>query len=408
MAYKKNVDYQALINQAVANKDYNSAAQYEQQRNDKIDSEKLSYQKTNNYTGNLDKADYSSDMNDLMNNSGSADTLQYLLNKRNEKVNTAKNLQQYSNDDVMQRAMEYIKNNQEPQFDFSKANDMNSVVDSLLNNTYDDFKGSSQYDALRQQYAKNGKLSMNDTIGQVSARTGGLASSYAAQAGNQTYNDWMDKLENAALSMYQQNRSDQKDNLSALETLYGNEYGEYSNKLSQYNTDRNYNYQKQTDDRTFDYNKSQDQLANDWTKTQWDYQLDQNTRSQLEEKAKTLAASGIFTGYKALGYNDAEIAQMKQDYLTKLYQKSKGSGVSGGSGGSGSSKVTTAYDPQAKTYKEDKIFELASKFYTKYPNVTLDSRTVDEYLAGIHMEGDQAQLFKAALEEYGAKYSDRR
>ena len=59
MSYNKDTDYQAKINEAVSNGDYESAAKYEQSRNEKIDSEGLNYQKTNNYAGWLDKTDYS-------------------------------------------------------------------------------------------------------------------------------------------------------------------------------------------------------------------------------------------------------------------------------------------------------------------------------------------------------------
>ena len=56
MAYDKNTNYQEEINKAVANGDYASASRLEQLRNEKIDGEGLSYEKTNNYAkpeGNL-------------------------------------------------------------------------------------------------------------------------------------------------------------------------------------------------------------------------------------------------------------------------------------------------------------------------------------------------------------------
>ena len=51
MAYDKNTDYQAMINDAVAKGDYTSAAVFEQQRNEKIKGEGITnYQTTNNYS----------------------------------------------------------------------------------------------------------------------------------------------------------------------------------------------------------------------------------------------------------------------------------------------------------------------------------------------------------------------
>lgn len=61
MAYNKNTDYQALINAAVSQGDYKSAAKYEQQRNEKIAAGNGgSYQQTNNYSKYLNSGSGSS------------------------------------------------------------------------------------------------------------------------------------------------------------------------------------------------------------------------------------------------------------------------------------------------------------------------------------------------------------
>ena len=51
--YDKNTDYQAAINSAVAAKDYTAAAQYEKLRNAKIRGEGLNYEQTNQYASYL-------------------------------------------------------------------------------------------------------------------------------------------------------------------------------------------------------------------------------------------------------------------------------------------------------------------------------------------------------------------
>ncbi len=192
---------------------------------------------------------------------------------------------------------------EQPEFDFSYGSQMNSVVDSLLNSSLADWKQGDQYAALRKQYADNGEMSMSDLMGQVASRTGGLASSYAAQVGSQTYNDYMAKLEQAAQEMYQQNRSDQLNNLNALQQLYNNEYGAYQDALNQYNTDRNFQYQQQ-----------QDALSNQWKETEWNYGLTQDEWNKAAQQAETMAAYGDFSGYKALGYTDAQIANMQKQW----------------------------------------------------------------------------------------------
>ena len=46
-------------------------------------------------------------------------------------------------------------------------------------------------EALRREYINGGRLAMRDTLGTASAATGGLASSYAQQAGQQAYGAYM-------------------------------------------------------------------------------------------------------------------------------------------------------------------------------------------------------------------------
>lgn len=79
-------------------------------------------------------------------------------------------------------------------------------IDSLLahiyGNSYQSYLNSANYKALEKQYKENARRGMLDTLGQVSARTGGLASSYATQASQQSYNNEMNALEQAALEMY--------------------------------------------------------------------------------------------------------------------------------------------------------------------------------------------------------------
>ena len=210
-----------------------------------------------------------------------------------------------------------------PSFDYSYDPEMRALIDQILNSNLADWKQGDQYAALRDQYAANGEMGMNDLLGQVSSRTGGLASSYAASVANQEYNDWMSKLEQAAQEMYQQDRSDKLNNLGVLNDAYSREYGEYADQLNQWNTDRNFAYQQ-----------AQDALSNQWKQKEWDYNLSQDEYNRLAQQADNLAAYGDFSGYKALGYTDSQINQMRQAYQIAQAAKAK----SGRSGSSGSEK----------------------------------------------------------------------
>lgn len=208
-----------------------------------------------------------------------------------------------------------------PSFDYTYDPEMRALIDQILNSNLADWKQGDQYAALKDQYAANGEMGMNDLLGQVSSRTGGLASSYAASVANQEYNDWMSKLEQAAREMYQQDRSDKLNNLGVLNDAYSREYGEYGDKLNQWNTDRNFAYQQ-----------AQDALADQWKQKEWDYNMSQDEWNRAAQQAEMMASYGDFSGYKALGYTDSQINQMRQAYQIAQAAKAK-SGRSGSSGG---------------------------------------------------------------------------
>ena len=208
-----------------------------------------------------------------------------------------------------------------PSFDYTYDSEMRALIDQILNSNLADWKKGDQYSALRDQYAANGEMGMNDLLGQVSSRTGGLASSYAASVANQEYNDWMSKLEQAAREMYQQDRSDKLNSLGVLSDAYDREYGEYGDKLNQWNADRNFAYQQ-----------AQDALANQWKQKEWDYNMSQDEWNKAAQQADMMASYGDFSGYKALGYTDNQIESMRQAYQIAQTAKAK-SGRSGSSGG---------------------------------------------------------------------------
>lgn len=142
-----------------------------------------------------------------------------------------------------------------------------SVKDALdrINNrekfTYD-LNGDALYQQYKDQYMTQGKLAMQDTIGQASALTGGYGNSYAATAGNQAYQGYLQKLNDVvpelyqmALNQYNQEGQDLKDNLAMYQSLYGTEYGEYRDKVSDWNTEQARLSDAYNNERTFDYNK---------------------------------------------------------------------------------------------------------------------------------------------------------
>lgn len=145
---------------------------------------------------------------------------------------------------------------------------LRAAVQNLVDMNYTDWTKGGSYKALAERYSEQGRKAMQDVLGQISARTGGLASSYAAAASQQQYNDYMAKLEDVARQMYSSERSDQMDNVNLLRSLSSDEYSRYLNRLNQWNQDRSFAYSAERDalsDARYDdetaYNRGRDAIA---------------------------------------------------------------------------------------------------------------------------------------------------
>lgn len=94
------------------------------------------------------------------------------------------------------------------------------LAEDYVNFNYDTFAEGDTYKSLEKRYDANGQKAMQNTLGQVAARTGGMASSYATSAANQSYNDWMSNLEDAARSLYESERKELGDRYSVANGMY--------------------------------------------------------------------------------------------------------------------------------------------------------------------------------------------
>lgn len=122
-----------------------------------------------------------------------------------------------------------------PTYDSQYMDQLNALARQLTSMNYDDWTKGSQYQALADRYGASGRMSMQDVLGQVASRTGGLASSYATTAAQQQYNQYMAQLEEVARQLYSQERGDLMDNASLYRNLANDEYDRYRDSLSDYN-----------------------------------------------------------------------------------------------------------------------------------------------------------------------------
>ena len=80
-----------------------------------------------------------------------------------------------------------------------------------------DLQGDALYRQYQQQYQKQGKAAMEDTVGTAAGLTGGYGSSYATTAGSQAYQAYLSKMQDVVPSLYAAAYSRYQDEGSALE-----------------------------------------------------------------------------------------------------------------------------------------------------------------------------------------------
>ena len=189
-----------------------------------------------------------------------------------------------------------LEEEKKPSYTSRFSGQQSTMLDDIINSTFQKWMTGDDYKYLMSRYTAGGKQAMQDTMGQAAARTGGYASSYATAAANQSYNDYMSRLEEAARAMYQDELDRKTTNYGLVNDAEQRDYSRYLDSLGQYNTDRSYNY-----------NKFRDTIG--------DYQTKDNTQYERAlQQAETLAQSGDFSGYRALGYSESQIAAMENEY----------------------------------------------------------------------------------------------
>lgn len=215
-----------------------------------------------------------------------------------------------------------------PTYKDSYSAQIDKMLNDILNR--DAFSYNAMEDPLYQQYSqqyqREGQRAMQDTLGQVSARTGGMASSYATSAAQQANNYYMQQMSDKipelaqlAYSMYLDNIDLKVQDLGLLENASDREYNRYRDTMSDWRDDRNFAYDIYRDDisdqryqsewwyqvgqdaiannqwqQTFDHNAEQDKITNDRDadKTAYNKALDLLASGVMPDEAQ-LTAAGI-------------------------------------------------------------------------------------------------------------------
>ena len=144
---------------------------------------------------------------------------------------------------------------------------LDETLNKILNRekfTYD-LNGDALYQQYKDQYMLQGQQAMMDTMGQAQAMTGGYGNSYAQQVGQQTYQGYLQQLNDRVPELYQlalDQYNREGDDLYNQYGLYADredqDYGRHRDTVSDYYTELN----RLTDDARYqaetDYGKYMD------------------------------------------------------------------------------------------------------------------------------------------------------
>lgn len=132
------------------------------------------------------------------------------------------------------------------EFSWDKQKELDQKTEAWMNRQPFEYDMSRDpfYQQYKQQYAALGNLAMQDTVGQVSALTGGYANSYAQTAGQQAYQQYMDQLSSMMPDLYSMARGNYDAEGQQLYNEIALLEGQRAQAYSEYQADVNdwYNY----------------------------------------------------------------------------------------------------------------------------------------------------------------------
>lgn len=321
--------------------------------------------------------------------------------------------------DTYQRLQDTLSG--KPTFQSQYEDRLNQLYESIMNRdkfSYD-FNADSMYQLYKDQYTQSGKRAMQDTMGQAAALTGGYGSSYGQSVGQQTYqnylqelNDMIPTLRNQAYQEYQQEGQDLLNKYNITSDAYNREYGQYRDDVSDWQSDRGFNYGMYSDERNFDYN----QFANDrnyWNQEYWNERNSAQSNTQHALESNWNDTYGKSDTYSSTDYaettNTSSWSNTDSISSTSSTAWSNSNTASGGSGsGSGSStgtkKGTTATDTGAGLNGRNDLapFNISNKDYLA--NISQDQRddmAAELVAAAKRSNGSYQQLMGDMIKEFG-------
>ena len=159
--------------------------------------------------------------------------------------------------------------------------ELDSLYDQITNRKpfQYDLNQDALYQQYKEQYQRLGRTAMQDTMGQAASLTGGYGSTYAEQVGQQTYNAYLQSLNDIVPELYDRAYGRYQDEGQDLYNRYGlvsdresMDYSKYRDTVSDY-----YN----------DLADARSSYDSEWNKdyTQWSDQLSYWQQKAAQEQA---------------------------------------------------------------------------------------------------------------------------
>ena len=173
---------------------------------------------------------------------------------------------------------------------------LNGVIDQIMNGekfSYD-LNGDALYQQYKNQYMTQGQQAMMDTMGQAAALTGGYGNSYAQSVGQQTYqgylqqlNDKVPELYQLALDQYNRGREELYNQYALLSDREQTDYDRYRDTVSDYYTDYGNYYTEYRDavgdkqwNERMDFDRSEAEREQGNIDREYDFNVSESERDQ--------------------------------------------------------------------------------------------------------------------------------
>ena len=254
---------------------------------------------------------------------------------------------------------------------------LESTLDQILNRKefrYD-MNADALYNQYRDQYLRQGRLAMEDTLGQAAALTGGYGSSYAQQVGQQTYqgylaglNDKLPELYRLALSKYQLEGDQLRDKYDLLSDREAGDYGRYQDAVKAWQTERDYLADRYDTQREADYARYNDDKT-------FDFSVWKDAASRAGAQAEALLAVGIRPSDQLL-----QQADLAGEYVNGILA-SLAPVPSGGTGGTGRRQEKEEEETLEERYKRMKASGASQRELDKILRSAIGTTVAGQYIS---------------------------